>query len=62
MNTNTVKITPLFQKVGIDIIEFPQQDKATKLKKDGTPKILCATKRKARNQKFMLLKFLILRS
>ena len=35
MNTNTVKITPLFQKVGIDIIEFPQQEKATKLKKDG---------------------------
>ena len=48
MNTNTVKITPLFQEVGIDIIEFPQQDKATKLKKDGTPKNIVCNKKKGK--------------
>lgn len=48
MNTNTVKITPLFQEVGIDIIEFPQQDKSPKLKKDGTPKNIVRNKKKGK--------------
>lgn len=53
MNTNTVKITPLFQKVGIGIIEFPQHDKAPKLKKDGTPKnIKCNKKRGKKSEVF----------
>lgn len=48
LNTNTVKITPLFQEVGIDIIEFPRQDKTPKLKKNGAPKNIICNKKKGK--------------
>lgn len=42
MNTNTAKVTPLFQKTETDIIKFPQ------LKKDGTPKNFVCNKKKGK--------------